>query len=763
MDALEESQPDKQEVEHAQKLHARIKYFDAQQKDRRANWKKARTYVDGNPNGDSSPGLVRVNLIGSFVETLQASIYAKAPEIAVAPEDRPDEQEFPVLTAIAKTMQSALNTWLVKDGRLKSRGKSAVRGMLTCGTSWVKLLYQKDKQHEPLIKNGLNDIQDNIASIERLRSETQDQSECAGHDAKLVELRQQEKALQSQVEVVVSEGLVIDNVPSEDVIILDSSTREIDEMGQASAIAHRIKMTGAGFKSAFGVKPPGSASMEQPDELSDNKDNKADEDDKIVIVYEVWSKQDNTVYTICKGSNRYIRAPYQPEKLGERWYPFFALQVRRVDGVLYPLSTVELLIELQDEYNTRHTRASEHRRKNIPVRIFNKSSNITDEEIRKVVNRSLTDDVIGVTADPNVPLQSQIASFTEIPFNAAMYDAADVMRDMEMVAGVQDASRGAINKAKTATEAEIMAQGMQSRSSETIDTVEDWLTDMAQYAAHLLMLNLTPEQVQARLGQSAIWPVITGREMLQQVGITIRGGSTARPNKMRERDQWIQLMPMMQEALQKSAELKAAGDEKMARSVLKILQETLNRFDEKLDVKEFLGIELDDNAAQPELPPEVAQQIEQGKMLIQQLQEQLKQAGEALKSKVDEQNMAREKADMTMQTAIEVAGIRAQAVYDAKIASMQPDTSVQVAEVNAASAEQIKLYEVAGQVLTAQATAQAEPVEPVEAETVEAEPDQTPALMLQTIEAVRELAATMALPRTATLSNGKTITMQVGA
>ncbi len=667
LDAAEDRDAQTDEKAHAERLHDRIKHFDGLQKARRASWKKARTYVDGNPNSDGSAGLVRVNLIGSFVETLQANIYAKAPEIGVTPEDRPDEVEYPVLTGMAKTVQAALNSWLVKDANLKRRGKAAVRATLTCGTSWVKLLYQRDKQHEPIVRNNLNDIQDNIARIERLRQET-DGEAGPDYEAKLIELRQQESALQGQAEVVVSEGLVADNVPSEDIIILDSSVRDIDEAVQASAIAHRIKMTGAAFKSAFKMAPPAQANLEDPESAPTGK--QVHDDDKIIIVYEVWSKDDGTVYTLCKGVNKYIRAPYQPQALGGRWYPFFGLQIRRVDGVLYPLSTVELLMELQDEYNTRHTRASAHRGKNLPVRLVNKSSNITDQEIDAINNRRIGTDVIGVSADPNVPLGNQIAAMTEIPFNPAMYDTTDVMRDMEMVAGVQDASRGAINKAKTATEAEIMAQGMQSRSSEVIDTVEDWLTEIAQYSAHLLMLNLTKEQVMQRLGETAIWPEITSREALAKVGITIRGGSTARPNKMRERDQWIQLMPMLQEALEKSAALKEAGDEKMSKAVLKILQETLNRFDEKLDIKEFLGVDLDDDEEQAELPPEVKQQMEQGKQLIARLQQQLQQAGEALKSRVDEQNAARDKAQADIEAKREVAAINAD-VERERIASQE--------------------------------------------------------------------------------------------
>jgi hypothetical protein len=687
MQAVDSREIPPEEAAHAKRLHDRIKYFDGLQSGRRASWKKARTYVDGNPNGDGEKGLVRVNLVGSYVETLQANIYAKAPEISALPEERPDETAYPALSGVAKAVQAALNTFLVKDANLKTRGKTAVRATLTCGTSWAKVIYSSDKSQDPIIQNSLNDIQDNIANLEKLRSETQDYAECANHDAKLVELHQQELALQSKLEVTIAQGLAVDIVPSEDVVVLDGSVKDIDQLDEASAIAHRIKITGSAFKAKFKFNPPAVAYIEEPSEIAESKN--IDEDDKLFTIYEVWSKDDNTVYTICKGLNQYVRDPFQPDKLGDRWYPFFALQIRRVDGVLYPLSIVELLIELQDEYNTRRTRAAEHRRKNRVTRIINKASDITDEEIRQINGRSIDTEFVMVSGNPNIPLNQQIESLNPIPYDPMMYDPSDVMRDMEMVAGVQDASRGAINKAKTATEAEIMSQGMQSRSSETIDMVENWLSDIANYSAHLLILNMPIEKIQERLGQDVMWPQITGREQLAKIGITIRSGSTARPNKMRERDQWIQLMPMIQEALQKSSELEQAGNKPMAKAVMKVLQETLKRFDEKIDIQTFLGVNLDDKQQQQDLPPEIMRQIQQGKQLITDLQQKLDMATQALQSKVDDQQSAKDDARMQADTTISVAQEKARADYQAKIEAA--NISAQVERERIASNERISI------------------------------------------------------------------------
>ena len=255
----------------------------------------------------------------------------------------------------------------------------------------------------------------------------------------------------------------------------------------------------------------------------------------------------------------------------------------------YPLSMVEQLIDLAYEYNTRRTRAAVHRSKNIPVRLLNKSANITDDEVTAINKRTLDVDVIGVSADPNVPLQSQLASLPEIPYNPVMYDTTDIMRDIEMVGNAQDASRGAIHKAKTATEAEIMSQGMQSRTGEAIDVVEDWLSEIAVYSAQLLLQHMPATMIRERFGVSAMWPELSRQALFDRVNINIRAGSTARPNKMRERDQWLQLLPIIQGSLEKVAAYRQQGAEQLAQSVADLLDETLRRFDETLSAEALLG------------------------------------------------------------------------------------------------------------------------------------------------------------------------------
>lgn len=626
--------PDKKrEQAHCERLLKRIKVFEKQLKERSEGWREAREYADGDPCGDDEDGLVRVNLIGSMLEAIQPSIYARAPEIAVELDDRLDTSAYPTINKFAKTLENALNVFLVKDADLKKRGKAMVRGTLTSTIAYAKVIYQKDYNEDPLIRNRINDTQDNIEKINLLLEETDpDGPECANHTAKLFELQQQVAALEKQVEVVAAEGLVVDALDAEDLIILDNSVRDVDEFDQAAAIAHKIKMTVAEFKRVFKRAPPTGANSYIMDGEEDSKDENKDydNDDKIVIVFEVWSLADLTVYTLCEGCKEYIRTPYQPKTLGAKWYPFFGLQLRRVQKKKYPKSFVEQLIELQDEYNTRRTNAKEHREKNIPVRIVNKAAGITDQEISAINNRSIKTDVIGVTCDDPNNFANQLQGLPEIPFNGAMYDTSDILYDMERVGNTQDAAVGAIRMAKTATEAEIAASGQQGRASEAVDVVEDCFTDIAKYAAQILLQEVPAETIVKRFGEESQWPTVpmAKKDLFELVNITIRAGSTSKPNKMRERDQWIQLLPEIQKALDTLIAAKQNGNDQLANTVIALLDETFRRFDEKLDVKNLLGLtDEEGNEIQPEneIPPEVQQKMDELQAQVQALTQENEQ------------------------------------------------------------------------------------------------------------------------------------------
>lgn len=561
-------------------------------KSRLERWKKARQYAKGTQQDDGEDGQVRVNIIGSRLEIIQPSIYAKNPEISVTPSEQVSMQRYPLLGAFAKTLEIVLNRVLVKDGKLKQRGKAAVRASLTTTTGWVKVIYQRERAEDPEIRNRINDIQDNLQRIAHLREEVED-PDCHDPqelDAKTAELEQQLKALQAKVEVVVAEGMVIDNVMAEDIIILDESISSIDEYTQAKAIAHGVWKEKDEFEEQFGRKVPKGARTFNRRADGDDTQTTAGGGDAVrtmIRVWEVWDLQSQTVYTLAEGADRFIREPWIPPRMGEQWYPFFPLQLKRVDGDMMPPSLVEDLIELQDEYNTTRTNFAEAREESKPGLLFDKSSGILDTEIQAIKDRKMND-AIGVTKDKNERLDALFADIPTPDIDPAVYDTTPILRDVELVSGAQDAAAGSVQVAKTATEAEILKSGENTRTGERLDVIEDWLTEIATYSAQVLLQEMTPAQVKRIAGEEAVWPQLSKSELFDLVEVSIRAGSTAKPNRAREREQWSTLLPTITDMVSQYNAAITAGALPAAKALRKLLEETLRRFDERLNVDDFL-------------------------------------------------------------------------------------------------------------------------------------------------------------------------------
>jgi len=673
----EKDQPELSEQEKAlakrwgKRLETALK---TQTKDKvEARYKKLRKYVRGDVGGDDSPGLVRTNIIHSNFAAILPQIYAKNPEISVTPTEAAGQSD-PWVPQFCKTLQCVLNRVFIKDAKLKKRAKSAIRSAMTTAIGWAKVSWQKDIKTDPLIESRMADSQDNLQRIRHLISEIDDDdSSRADLEAKQAELEQQIAAIEQQAEVVAVEGIVIDRVLTEDLFILDDTLNDFDGYDEADALAHRVWMTIDKYKQTFGKEPPKTANRYGGDKKEKGTQAGSDTAVELVAVFEAWDRVSMRVYTLCAGADEWARDPYTPTAIGKRFYGFFALAFNPTDGEMHPLADTELLTELQDEYNTTRTNFAEHRKENVPVRVYRKGGDLTDGDIKALSNRQ-ANQWVGIEGNPDNPIDKDIAILTNPPVDPNTYDVQPILRDAEMVLGAGDAAKGSVNRAKTATEAEIMNQGLQSRVAERSDVVEDWIAEMAQFAAELCLQELTLEQVKRIAGADAVWPEMRKDDIFDLVQIEIRAGSTGRPNKNKEREQWGQMLPQIQKSIEQIMQLRQGGQDDMAETVMKLLEETLRRFDERIDIESFLPPRKEGEGA-PQIPPEIQKQLEQGKQMLEQLQTenaQLKQEAQAKQQETDARTAA---AKMQADATIEAARIRAesQALADERVAMINAE------------------------------------------------------------------------------------------
>jgi hypothetical protein len=556
--------------------------------------RKARLYTEGKMHDDGAKGLVRTNLIYATMATLIPYIYAKDPDIAVVLTDAVTPDVYEVFRKFSKTAEIVLREEFVNRGRLKRRMKAAIRSALTSKIGWLKLVYQRDYNQDPLLRYRLNDTQENLRRMEMLKRGVTDGDGDA--ERKRGELQAQLAALQQQVEIPLSEGLVLDRIRVEDLIILDPTVVDFEEYEFATAIDHVVWMTPEGFDTAFDTdvsRPKGEKSPEYGtptlylDRDSGKQGSSNQDDQKYVKVHEIWHRTSNTVYTIADGYKRFCRLPYQPTRLGRRWYPFFGLAFFPSDGSPVPMSLVDLIMELQDEYNRTRTQYAEHRADSMPVRVVRKGGSLSEEDVNRIQRRKPLE-ILAVEGTPGQPISNDLGFIPNAELDPNVYDVTTIRNDIDLVSGVSDASRSNLIDPKTATEAEIMKEGMMSRTNEMQDSNEDTITEMADYSLQVLLLELTEAQVIRIAGPEMVWPRMSKEEVYNMVRIQVRAGSTGKPNKNKEREQWLALLPELKELVLTISQLMASGQVPIADSLVEIAKETLLRFDEKIDVEKFL-------------------------------------------------------------------------------------------------------------------------------------------------------------------------------
>lgn len=535
---------------------------------------------------------LRVNLFYSELAAMRPALYAKDPEYAIQPTPGVPQGMVEVVRQFGRTCEAVLGRVLVKDAKLKRRAKRIVTSAFGTSVGWWKLCWQEDKRTDPLIQNEIADTQDNLMRLQRLREQVQDPEAGANTDLQIAQLQQTLQGLQTQAEVTYSKGLTLDDVLPEDIVILDPSIRNLADYERAGAIAHRVWMTREQYRQRFGAEPSKGKTYREkgtgtPTADAGNATN--DRRDDLFAVWEIWEKDSNRVFHVCEGEEGFCDQPSSPDWTGERWYPFFALIFNEADGELYPLSDVELIAESVRQFNSIEHDFEKDRRDARPFTVVRKGGALTDADISNVRNRD-GNDVVLVEGNNTSPIGNDIQTLNlGAQMKPEVYDTTRARANIEQLLGGGDAARGTVMEAKTATEAKIVAQGLQGRSGERRDTLEDLLTELGVYALQICMRKLTVQDVQEIAGEDAQWPQATSPEIVfKQINIEVRGGSTGKPDQAQEQETWTKLMPVIKDTAMQVAELRAKGESGLADALVQLLRETLRRFDERLDLDQFL-------------------------------------------------------------------------------------------------------------------------------------------------------------------------------
>ncbi len=655
-------------------------------KEWRDSLEKLRRYERGKQTVDDKKS--RTNMVYATIAAQMPELYAKNPTIAVTPTDAVSQAELAKVKKFCATAEKVIRKMLVEEGKLKKRAKANIRS--TCVTSFgvLKVIYQKEYRGDPIAVRRIEDTQDNLARVEALIQQLKKADDPSELAKKRDELQANLKALASGNEVRIYKGFVVDRMKSEDFLVLDDNVDEFDEYVEARALGHKIWMTVGQARQVFQLEPIGATRYGRPRTDSNQKVDDTPADDQFICVIEVWDKENGVVRTTAKGMNRWLREPYAPQCVPQRWYPFYLLGFNLTEGEWRPLSDVELLMSLQDEYDRTRQNYADVREKAVPKRIVRKGGNLSEQDVKNIVD-SGNRDWVAVEGNPATPISQDVMQLEGLKIDPMAYDVTTIRNDMDLVSGRSDASRANLIKPKTATEAEIMAEAMQSRVGERRDTHEDLLSDMGEGALEVSLQELGLEEVKQIAGAEAEWPTTPqgAEEVFRMVSVKVRAGSSGRPNQQKEREQWGQLLPVVEKTMTAVSELRAQGNYDMAEAALELLRETLRRYDEHLDLDAIIPPMEKDANGKPVAQQQAAAELLQCKEMLAKCQEDLAKAQEEINrlKAAEESKLAQVAADKAINEAkasSEAALARDKALLDAAV-KVQQTTITAAAQAHA--------------------------------------------------------------------------------
>lgn len=565
---------------------------------------------------------VDTNLIGSYIDILVSFLYAKDPDVSVRKAPQVDNSGTKDMDDFAKTLELVISR-LWKKAKLKQSIRRQVRSVLSVGPGWIKALMIADGTNISEMITDLNDAREQMAKLEGAKAEVDYDAECSPEekDAKVAEVQELMDSLTKKIEVTIRRFMAIDFVAAQDhQVSLDVSslTEYLDADWNANAIyvpkkdlkTRFPKLTDEECKSAKTYYQRQVKDL-QPvqDQLALNgglAGNQADAAEQYVSgggasgnagdengiefakVVELWDKRTRHVKTMVEGVKVWAKDPYEPDYPSSRFYPYFYLAFYEVDGSRHPQSLSWRLKKLQDEYARSRSNFRLTRERSIPGTLFN-ASGVSPEDMQRIQS-STHQEFVGITpTNPDTPFNNLFAPKPVSPVDGRLFDNSPILADMEKVSGVQEALQSSMSTPKTATEAQIQQTGFASRTSSDRDSLEDMLTDLANYTAEQAITAMSQREVVRIAGAKAFWPQgMDIDDLLTLVEVEITAGSTGKPKDPADRQAWGVVLPALKEAIEQIDQAITMGNLPLAKAIGELVKETMVRFDTVDDPERFL-------------------------------------------------------------------------------------------------------------------------------------------------------------------------------
>lgn len=451
---------------------------------------------------------------------------------------------------IGKTLEIVYE-WQVGEQQIpfKTSMKQLVRRVVVTGVGYCKLGYHRLMQKLPGDVERVTDVTQPARRAERINLDLQ-AGKIDNTEAQAAELHAMATAAQDTADVLVKEGLDFE-FPSSTTLIVDPACRQLVGFVGARWVAQEYMLTPDDVKEIYGIdvgqQYTGYTSGGQnaaTQQLIYGTDSKRAEGTQCAV-YELYDKATGMCMTICEGYPDFLIAPELPPLMIETFWPWYVLVFNATEDeeCIFPPSDVFLMRDMQTEHNIARQRLKEHRDAARPKHAVPRG--MLDEPDKQALTGSSAHTLVELNGlPPGTPIESVLQRVPYSPIDPALYDVNPSMEDILRSVGSQEANLGGTS-GSTATESSIAESSRMTSQGSNADDLDDFLTAIAQAASHILLTELSPETATMIAGPGAMWPDLSREQIAQDLTLTVRAGSSGRPNKAAEIQNMQQIAPFL--------------------------------------------------------------------------------------------------------------------------------------------------------------------------------------------------------------------------
>jgi hypothetical protein len=266
-------------------------------------------------------------------------------------------------------------------------------------------------------------------------------------------------------------------------------------------------------------------------------------DESFVDVWEFYDIKRGTISVFTEMGSKFLINPTKiPFAFG---HPFVMMRNYDVPDQFYPMGELEAIEPLQYELNSTRTQMMNHRKRFSRKWLYKEAA--FDNDGRDALESDEDNVMVPVISED--PLAAVIAPMPAVVNPPEMYTTTSMIQnDIDRISGVAEFMRGGANEiSRTATEAAIMQDAMNARTSDKLAEIERCVGACAKRLIGLAQQFMTGEQAIRVVGSQAmpIWVNFDSDYIKGDFDFEVEAGSTQPVNESFRRQMALQMVDAM--------------------------------------------------------------------------------------------------------------------------------------------------------------------------------------------------------------------------